>query len=548
MPALEDYLYAMEAAPNEDTSASALIVAGFDASATGTCGVTTPDLGLALPKSLLDASISWQPVGACPLSALRAVAATAAWRPAWGAPDFPAFGAIGQVSFPLDLDLVLPALFYLATDGGAGTGVLPFPAVLAVSTKRFVGEAAAVLPVPRAVSYACSLDSPVTNAAGSDAVVGLLCQGDPQLPLAASALVGGAEGDDAVAASLLAGVARSLTYVSDGDDTDVWTCAAGTYFRGSGDCEDGAILLHALLLAAGLPADRLVTAFGRVGLDRAGHAWVAYRRRLDNRWVVLDWTEGAEQGAVAGMPVLNEAGYNAVVDAALTSLAFFTVRLSADVFFSRSLAESVLWPGLAVEAKASLGGHAAVGLGSVTWTCQGRTGALAGMGLALPRVSGAAGSVAADMMFGLPTGWAVCGGHGDMMPSCPGVSGAGGGGGLSGLVLPRPCIAASARVALAAMADLALGRVRGTGTGLTGNLGQSTCRFPRLRLRSRGWPGNPASGRQLLDLALVGRGGPVLLGQGAASPASWTTEGEARSAGTALAAYAWERVDGKEWV
>ena len=31
-------------------------------------------------------------------------------------------------------------------------------------------------------------------------------------------------------------------------------------------------------LAAGLPADRIVTVFGRVGANRDGHAWVAWRR------------------------------------------------------------------------------------------------------------------------------------------------------------------------------------------------------------------------------------------------------------------------------
>jgi hypothetical protein len=548
MPALEDYLYFMEVAPSDVVSAAALIVAGFDASATGTCGVTTPEAGLALSVPILDAELSWLPIGDCPLPSLRGVATTAAWRPAWGEPAFPAFGVTGQISFPLDLDLVLPAFFYLAAVGGVGAALLPLPEVLAVSERIRMGTAVGRLPAMEAVSYACGLDSPVINGAGSDAVVGLLCQGGPQLSLAAAALGDGAEGDDAVAASLLAGVARSLTYVSDGDAVDVWTCAAGTYFRGTGDCEDGAILLHALLLAAGLPTDRLVTAFGRVGIDREGHAWVAYRRRSDNRWAVLDWTEGEDQGVIAGLPVLDEAGYNAVVDYALTAQAFFTVRLDADVFFIRSLAEGFILPGLAVESEASLGGQAALHLGSESWICRGQVGASARIGLILPVVSGAAGSAAAGMAFGAPTAWAVSGSCGAMMVPRSGVSGRGGGGGLSVLTLDRPALVASARVALVATAGLHLARIRGAGTGLVGISGQANGRLPRLRLRTRVLPGNPASGRQVLDLVLVGSSGPVLSGQGEVSPTAWTTVGEARPDGARLAAYSWELVDGKEWL
>jgi len=61
------------------------------------------------------------------------------------------------------------------------------------------------------------------------------------------------------------------------------------YFRatiGKGDCEDGAFLVHSLLLHAGVPYDRIGTYGGLVesgeGAATGGHAWTAYRRESDD--------------------------------------------------------------------------------------------------------------------------------------------------------------------------------------------------------------------------------------------------------------------------
>jgi hypothetical protein len=548
MTSLEHYLFAMEAAPGEDATASGLVVFEIAGSATGTCGVTTAGQGLALPVPVPEAAASWRPVGVCPLPALGCVAATDGWRPAWGASLLPCCGVTGVGAFPLALDLVLPALFYTAATGGAGAVRLPPPDLAAATRMDHRGEAALSLPVPAVLAYACGLDSPVTNAAGSDAVVALLGQGDSNLSLAAAALAGGAVGDDAVAAALLAGVAGALAYVSDGDDMDVWTCAAGTYFRGTGDCEDGAILLHALLLAAGLPADRLVTTFGRVGVDRTGHAWVAYRRRGDGRWTALDWTLGASQGAVAGLPVLDEPGYYAVVDYALTSRVFFAVRQDTTVFFSRPVAQGVILPGLGIAAAGSLGADGVLVLETRHWSCLGRVGSPGRIGLPLPAATGAAGSAVVRLAFALPSACGLAGAHGDMKAPRSDVAATGGGGGLADIALASLELSAVARAALTATTVMGMGRLRAAGSGLTGLLGQADCRLARLFPRAGGSPGPvawacPAWPR----LVLAGRDGIARQGQGAIDVPPWTAAGRAGPDGRAFADYAWEVADTEEW-
>jgi len=54
-----------------------------------------------------------------------------------------------------------------------------------------------------------------------------------------------------------------------------------------GDCDDGAILLANLMMAAGIPYWRIRLNAGDV--KGGGHAYVTYCRETDNEWVVLDW-------------------------------------------------------------------------------------------------------------------------------------------------------------------------------------------------------------------------------------------------------------------
>ena len=75
---------------------------------------------------------------------------------------------------------------------------------------------------------------------------------------------------------------------------EFWAYPAITLNRGSGDCEDGAFLIHSLALHAGVPKDRLRTYGGFVEAEGgsfllAGHAWTAYMREADHEWVEVDW-------------------------------------------------------------------------------------------------------------------------------------------------------------------------------------------------------------------------------------------------------------------
>ena len=73
---------------------------------------------------------------------------------------------------------------------------------------------------------------------------------------------------------------------------ELWAPPTFALATGSGDCEDGAFLVHSLMLHAGIPYDRIRTYGGLVkageGAATGGHAWTAYRRETDDEWVILD--------------------------------------------------------------------------------------------------------------------------------------------------------------------------------------------------------------------------------------------------------------------
>jgi hypothetical protein len=85
-------------------------------------------------------------------------------------------------------------------------------------------------------------------------------------------------------------VANNITYTTD-TGLDDWNDARHTAILGTGDCEDGAILLYSLIRNSGIPAHRLRVYVGETNGN--GHAWVMYQRDHDNQWVVLDWTDGS---------------------------------------------------------------------------------------------------------------------------------------------------------------------------------------------------------------------------------------------------------------
>lgn len=549
MPALDDYIYATEPLA-DDNAAAGFVVPRLSVDGTATSGVGTPADGAALPAAGLTGEASWQPAGAVELPLLAALATTDGWRPAWGRPALPVLQATGQGLPRLGLDLLLPPLFAVAEAGAAGQAALPAVGLEAATTMERSGDGVVSFSVLRAAAYACSLANPVTAGVGSDAVVALLNRQDSAMALAATALAGGAcaaDGDDALAGALLDGVARHLAYVVDADGEDVWTCAGATYFRGSGDCEDGAILLHALLLAAGVAADRLVTAFGRVDLDRTGHAWVGYRRRSDGRFVALDWTLGPDQGGVGALPLLDEPGFYAVVDYALSATTFVTVRRDATAFFMAAPQVALRLPVLGVFGTGRCGARCAATFRSA-WTCLGRCGVTGDGRLPCAVASGLAGSAVGTAVAPSLALAAGAGARGRGALSCPVLAGRCGGAGRAWVTFFRPGGIATGRCAQAGCGRLVLPRVRSGATGLAGLAGRGGVAMPWAVAQGTSCSGGMAACRCRVPLpGCAVQGGTPVVGRGVCVLPDCRLAAWMRPEGGDVDGYVWNCCAGEAW-
>jgi predicted transglutaminase-like cysteine proteinase len=103
------------------------------------------------------------------------------------------------------------------------------------------------------------------------------------------------DSNDVKAFKIFAWVARNIEYKLDMDEygrAEVWQPPVITLKKGTGDCEDAALLIHSLMLNAGIPWDRIRTYGGEVEVDGSsfGHAWTVYKRESDDEWIVLDST------------------------------------------------------------------------------------------------------------------------------------------------------------------------------------------------------------------------------------------------------------------
>jgi predicted transglutaminase-like cysteine proteinase len=89
-------------------------------------------------------------------------------------------------------------------------------------------------------------------------------------------------------------VANYITYTTDlllYGVTDYWTDPLWTLYKGSGDCEDGSILLTSILINLDCPVTSIKVAIGTY--NSIGHSWVLYKRESDGLNVLLDWTKGS---------------------------------------------------------------------------------------------------------------------------------------------------------------------------------------------------------------------------------------------------------------
>jgi hypothetical protein len=96
---------------------------------------------------------------------------------------------------------------------------------------------------------------------------------------------------DYVMTDILRYVQKNVKYV--GDNTkwkmaDKWQSPTETLTSGTGDCEDGAILIYCMAILKGVPSNRLLLMCGDV--DGGGHCWVGYRpTEYPLNWCFMDW-------------------------------------------------------------------------------------------------------------------------------------------------------------------------------------------------------------------------------------------------------------------
>lgn len=114
----------------------------------------------------------------------------------------------------------------------------------------------------------------------------------------AKEIVSPTDSDDTKVFKIEQWVLENIEYVSDIENyrqNELWAYPTMTLSKGSGDCEDGAFLIHSLALHAGVDPERLRTYGGividyssGVGIGTGGHAWTAYKRETDDEWIIVD--------------------------------------------------------------------------------------------------------------------------------------------------------------------------------------------------------------------------------------------------------------------
>ena len=120
---------------------------------------------------------------------------------------------------------------------------------------------------------------------------------DPNVKIVANRIVSSLDSDDEKMYKIEQWVQDNIIYKKDIDNygqTEYWAFPTLTLNNKSGDCEDGAFLIHSLGLHAGISPNNLRTYGGLVRTDSVvapmgGHGWTAYKREIDGEWITLDW-------------------------------------------------------------------------------------------------------------------------------------------------------------------------------------------------------------------------------------------------------------------
>jgi predicted transglutaminase-like cysteine proteinase len=130
-----------------------------------------------------------------------------------------------------------------------------------------------------------------------------------ELEQLADKITSGLSKNDDKATAIIRWVLQNFPYKEDKINygyEEMWVPPTLALNKGSGDCEDGAFLVHSLLIHSGIPYDRVRTYGGFVdagaGAASGGHAWTAYRRETDDEWVILDSSYYPTMAAVKDRP------------------------------------------------------------------------------------------------------------------------------------------------------------------------------------------------------------------------------------------------------
>lgn len=90
-------------------------------------------------------------------------------------------------------------------------------------------------------------------------------------------------------------IVENYQYISDIKNVkfnEYWQFPNETLVLKCGDCEDGSLLMAAMMAVAGVPEWRIRVNAGWAINNRGrkeGHGYVTYCRTKDNNWVILDW-------------------------------------------------------------------------------------------------------------------------------------------------------------------------------------------------------------------------------------------------------------------
>ena len=103
-------------------------------------------------------------------------------------------------------------------------------------------------------------------------------------------------------------VRKNFKYAKDDDTTGMsehWSFPFEALKFKKGDCEDGAILLANIMLAADIPYWRVRLNASDVGTEKNkfGHLYVTYCRETDNEFVVVDWTFKYKKTKISERPL-----------------------------------------------------------------------------------------------------------------------------------------------------------------------------------------------------------------------------------------------------